>query len=66
MISNNDKLDWVQFTAKFKRTNQLRNWFLTIVEYFESLYLRILKWQNLASNIKPITVSRLQNKYLQR
>jgi hypothetical protein len=34
----------------------LRNWFLTIVEYFESLF-EILKWQNLASNIKTITVS---------
>jgi hypothetical protein len=37
-LANNDKLDWVQFTAKFKEPISCWNWFLTIVEYFESLF----------------------------
>jgi hypothetical protein len=55
-ISNNDKLDWVQFTINLKEPISCGIGFLLLLSILNRFF-EILKWQNLASNIKPITVS---------
>ena len=55
-LANNDKLDWQQFIVLFKK-----NWsffgilFLLLLSFFNR-YFEILKWQNLVSVIKKISV----------
>jgi hypothetical protein len=56
-LANNDKLDWVQFTAKFKKNQSVIGIGFLLLLSILNRYFEILKWQNLASNIKPITVS---------
>ena len=55
-LVNNDKLDWVQFQEKFRA-----NWSVLGIGFILLLsvlnrYFEILKWQNLAQSIKPISV----------
>lgn len=55
-LANNDKLDWQQFLSTFK------NWMwpsilLVLFLSFANRFLEILKWQNLASTIRPISVA---------
>lgn len=55
-LVNNDKLDWVQFQEKFRA-----NWSVLGIGFILLLsvlnrYFEILKWQNLAQTIKPISV----------
>ena len=55
-LVNNDKLDWVQFQQKFRA-----NWSVLGIGFILLLsvlnrYFEILKWQNLAQTIKPISV----------
>ena len=55
-LVNNDKLDWVQFQEKFRS-----NWSVLGIAFILLLsvlnrYFEILKWQNLAQTIKPISV----------
>jgi hypothetical protein len=52
--ANNDKLDWAQFLVLFKKNLRYRNRFILLVYY---RYLEILKWQNLVSSFKPISVA---------
>jgi hypothetical protein len=55
-LANNDKLDWVQFMANSKKPIiGCRNWFILLLSVLNR-YFEILKWQNLASYIKPISV----------
>src|SRR3954470_21062668 len=54
-LANNDKLDWKQFLATFE------NWtwpaIVTVLALsFTNRFLEILKWQNLVSVIKPISI----------
>ncbi|MBD3582020.1 lysylphosphatidylglycerol synthase domain-containing protein [Flavobacterium selenitireducens] len=55
-LANNDKLDWQQFMEKFG------NWTspsiaLVLSLSFANRFLEILKWQNLVSDIRPISLS---------
>ncbi|MEZ7504229.1 hypothetical protein [Flavobacterium sp. Arc2] len=56
-LANNDKLDWVQFTAKFKKNQSVVGISFILLLSVLNRYFEILKWQNLASYIKPISVS---------
>ncbi|SDX04593.1 lysylphosphatidylglycerol synthase transmembrane domain-containing protein [Flavobacterium degerlachei] len=56
-LANNDKLDWVQFTAKFKKNQSVLGISFILLLSVLNRYFEILKWQNLASYIKPISVS---------
>jgi len=55
-LANNDKLDWVQFTAKFKKNQSVVGISFILLLSVMNRYFEILKWQNLASYIKPISV----------
>jgi hypothetical protein len=56
-LANNDKLDWVQFTAKFKKNQSVAGISFILLLSVLNRYFEILKWQNLASYLKPISVS---------
>jgi hypothetical protein len=55
-LANNDKLDWVQFTAKFKKNQSVAGISFILLLSVLNRYFEILKWQNLASYLKPISV----------
>lgn len=56
-LASNDKLDWVQFTAKFKKNQSVVGISFILLLSILNRYFEILKWQNLASYLKPISVS---------
>lgn len=56
-LANNDKLDWVQFIAKFKKNQSVLGISFILLLSVLNRYFEILKWQNLASYLKPISVS---------
>jgi hypothetical protein len=56
-LANNDKLDWVQFIAKFKKNQSVSGISFILLLSVLNRYFEILKWQNLASYLKPISVS---------
>jgi hypothetical protein len=55
-LANNDKLDWAQFMTKFKKNQSVLGISFILVLSVMNRYFEILKWQNLASYIKPISV----------
>jgi hypothetical protein len=55
-LANNDKLDWVQFMAKFEKNQSFTGVSFLLLLSVLNRYFEILKWQNLASYIKPISV----------
>ena len=55
-LANNDKLDWVQFIAKFRKNQSVLGISFILLLSVMNRYFEILKWQNLASYIKPISV----------
>jgi hypothetical protein len=56
-LANNDKLDWVQFIAKFKKNQSVVGISFIILLSVLNRYFEILKWQNLASYLNPISVA---------
>jgi hypothetical protein len=56
-LANNDKLDWVKFTAKFKKNQTVAGISFILLLSVLNRYFEILKWQNLVSYLKPISVS---------
>ena len=56
-LANNDQLDWVQFIAKFKKNQSVLGISFILLLSVLNRYFEILKWQNLASYLKPISVS---------
>lgn len=56
-LAHNDKLDWVQFTAKFKKNQSVLGIGFILLLSVLNRYFEILKWQNLASYIKPISLA---------
>lgn len=56
-LANNDKLDWVQFLTKFKKNQSVTGISFILLLSILNRYFEILKWQNLASYIKPISVA---------
>jgi hypothetical protein len=56
-LANNDKLDWAQFLVLFKKNQSVAGIGFILVLSVVNRYLEILKWQNLVSYLKPISVS---------
>lgn len=54
-LANNDKLDWVLFIAKFKKNQSVTGIGFILLLSVLNRYFEILKWQNLAYFIKPIS-----------
>ncbi|MBX9886318.1 MAG: hypothetical protein K2Y30_00100 [Flavobacteriaceae bacterium] len=55
-LANNDKLDWAQFKTKFEKNQSVLGIGFILLLSVLNRYFEILKWQNLASYIKPISV----------
>ncbi|CAM2823362.1 lysylphosphatidylglycerol synthase transmembrane domain-containing protein [Flavobacterium frigoris] len=56
-LANNDKLDWAQFLVLFKKNQSVAGIGFILLLSVINRYLEILKWQNLVSYLKPISVS---------
>lgn len=56
-LANNDKLDWAQFMTKFKKNQSVIGISFIMLLSVLNRYFEILKWHNLASYIKPISVA---------
>jgi hypothetical protein len=55
-LANNDKLDWGQFITKFNKNKSVLGIGFLLLLSVLNRYFEILKWQKLASHIKPISV----------
>lgn len=55
-LANNDKLDWQQFVVLFKKNWSVSGILFLLLLSFLNRYFEILKWQNLVSVIKTISV----------
>jgi hypothetical protein len=55
-LANNNKLDWTKFITKFKKNQSVTGISFILFLSVLNRYFEILKWQNLASYIKPISV----------
>ena len=56
-LANNDKLDWNKFQILVKEKSTVLGVLFLLAFSFANRFLEILKWQNLVSNLKPISVS---------
>ena len=55
-LTNNDKLNWVKFSALVKEKQSILGILFLLSFSFANRFLEILKWQNLVSFIKPISI----------
>lgn len=55
-LAHNDKLDWVKFTSLVKRKASILGILFLLAFSFANRFLEILKWQNLVSFLKPISL----------
>ena len=55
-LVSNDKLDWAKFSALVKEKQSVLGILFFVSFSFANRFLEILKWQNLVSFIKPISV----------
>jgi len=55
-LKNNDKLDWTKFFALLKEKQSALGILFLLSFSVANRYLEILKWQNLVSYLKPISV----------
>jgi hypothetical protein len=55
-LAHNDQLDWVKFLALLREKQSVAGILFLLSFSVANRYLEILKWQNLVSHIKPITV----------
>ncbi len=55
-LANNDQLDWAKFLVIFKKNQSLFGILFILAFSFLNRYFEILKWQNLAQIIRPISV----------
>ncbi len=55
-LVTNDKLDWTKFTSLLKEKQSILGILFLLSFSVVNRYLEILKWQNLVSILKPITV----------
>ncbi|AWG23538.1 hypothetical protein FFWV33_02465 [Flavobacterium faecale] len=56
-LANNDKLDWAQFITIFNKNKSVSGISFLLLLSVLNRYFEILKWQNLASFIKPISIA---------
>ena len=55
-LASNDKLDWAQFLVLFKKNHSVIGISFILLLSVLNRYFEILKWQNLVSNLKSITI----------
>jgi hypothetical protein len=55
-LANNDKLDWHKFLIVFKKNQSVLGIVFILFLSFQNRFLEILKWQNLVSSFKIISV----------
>ena len=55
-LANNDKLDWEKFQTLVKEKFSILGFLFLLAFSFANRFFEILKWQNLVSFIKPISV----------
>jgi hypothetical protein len=55
-LANNDKLDWNKFLIVFKKNQSVLGILFILYLSFQNRFLEILKWQNLVSSFKIISV----------
>ncbi|MGL2965098.1 hypothetical protein [Flavobacterium sp. XGLA_31] len=55
-LVHNDQLDWPKFTALLKKKQSVAGILFLLSFSVANRYLEILKWQNLVSHLKPISV----------
>lgn len=63
-LANNDKLDWKKFLFIFKKNQSFVGIIFILFLSFLNRFLEILKWQNLVSTIKNISVSEASKQVL--
>ena len=63
-LANNDKLDWQQFIVLFKKNWSVLGILFLLLLSFLNRYFEILKWQNLVSVIKNISVGEASKQVL--
>jgi hypothetical protein len=56
-LANNDKLDWQKFILLFKKNQSVTGIGFILLLSVLNRYFEILKWQNLASYLQPISLS---------
>ena len=56
-LANNGKLNWQKFLVVFKKNQSISGIFLILLFSVLNRYFEILKWQNLACFVKPISVA---------
>ena len=56
-LANNDKLDWNKFLSMLKEKQSVLGILFLLAFSFANRFLEILKWQNLVSFIRPISLS---------
>jgi hypothetical protein len=55
-LANNDKLDWEKFLVVFNKNQSVFGIIFILYLSFQNRFLEILKWQNLVSTFKTISV----------
>jgi hypothetical protein len=55
-LANNDKLDWDKFLVVFKKNQSIIGIIFILYLSFQNRFLEILKWQNLVSTFKIISI----------
>ena len=63
-LVHNEKLDWNQFLALLERKKSIIGVAFILSLSFLNRFLEILKWQNLAQKIKPISLSKATEQVL--
>ena len=56
-LATNDKLDWYKFIILFKKNQSVGGIIFILFLSFANRFLEILKWRNLVSSFKKITIS---------
>ena len=63
-LATNEKLDWNQFLALLERKKSIAGIAFILSLSFLNRFLEILKWQNLAQKLKPISLSKATEQVL--
>ncbi|HEX8563658.1 MAG TPA: hypothetical protein VF676_11830 [Flavobacterium sp.] len=63
-LADNDKLDWRGFSGKFEKNKSIGGIALILLLSFLNRYFEILKWQNLVSSFRKISVAEASKQVL--
>ena len=63
-LATNEKLDWNQFLALLERKKSILGIGFILYLSFQNRFLEILKWQNLAQRLKPLSIPKATEQVL--